>query len=109
MCAYDDAAWDGEAPQHWTFWGRHYEEYERDLSKTERPPYVRRALMGFASAHISTEHAKCKSRTNLLDSQNASCSTHWNSSDAANRQQARGDVSTMQLPPPPPSQQLQTS
>ena len=39
LCIYDGAH-GGETPQHWTHWGRHYEECERDLSKTERPPYV---------------------------------------------------------------------
>ena len=39
LCLYDSAH-GGEAPQHWTHWGRHYDEYERDLTRTARPPYV---------------------------------------------------------------------
>lgn len=38
----------GETPQHWTHWGRHYEEYERDLTKVARPPYVSQALGAFS-------------------------------------------------------------
>jgi len=39
MCVYDGGG-GGEAPQHWTHWGRHYEEFERDLTKVGRPPYI---------------------------------------------------------------------
>lgn len=35
-----DGSKGGETAQHWTHWGRHYEEFERDLTKTARPPYV---------------------------------------------------------------------
>ena len=40
LCLYDGAD-GGEAPQHWTHWGRHYEEFERDLSRTEVMPYLK--------------------------------------------------------------------
>jgi len=49
MCIYDGSN-GGETPQHWTHWGRHYEEFERDLSKVERPPYVTRIQESFAGA-----------------------------------------------------------
>lgn len=39
MNVYDGSK-GGEMAQHWTHWGRHYEEYERDLTKVARPPYV---------------------------------------------------------------------
>jgi len=39
MCVYDGSD-GGEAPQHWTHWSRHYELYERDLTKTAFAPYV---------------------------------------------------------------------
>ena len=35
-----DGSEGGEGPQHWTHWSRHYELYERDLSKTAYAPYV---------------------------------------------------------------------
>ena len=41
LCVYDGAD-GGEAPQVWTHWGRHYEEYERDLSRMEQLPYLKR-------------------------------------------------------------------
>ena len=41
LCVYDSAK-GGEQPQIWTHWGRHYEEYERDLSKQEVLPYVKK-------------------------------------------------------------------
>ena len=56
MCVYD-AANGGETPQHWTHWGRHYEENERDLTKVERPPYVlqiQQSLTGSVKAARST-------------------------------------------------------
>ena len=56
MCVYDGAK-GGETPQHWTHWGRHYEEYERDLSKVARPPYVlqvQNSLSGAEKAARST-------------------------------------------------------
>eukprot|EP00966_Prymnesium_polylepis_P092352 2137977-Prymnesium_polylepis.1 len=37
MCIYDGAN-GGEAPEHWTHWGRHYEEYERCLLYTSPSP-----------------------------------------------------------------------
>ena len=42
LCVYDAAA-GGEQPQFWTHWGRHYEEFERDLTKTALPPYLLQA------------------------------------------------------------------
>ena len=35
-----DGADGGEAPQHWTHWGRHYELYARDTSKTDLAPWA---------------------------------------------------------------------
>jgi hypothetical protein len=49
MCVYDGAS-GGETPQHWTHWGRHYEEFERDLTKTARPPYVTKVMESFSGA-----------------------------------------------------------
>ena len=40
LCVYDGAD-GGEVPQVWTHWGRHYEEFERDLSRQEVLPYLR--------------------------------------------------------------------
>ena len=37
----DESHDDLVAPQHWTHWGRHYEEFERDLSRTEVMPYLK--------------------------------------------------------------------
>lgn len=39
MKLYDGTA-GGEAPQHWTHWTKHYETYARDLSRTQKPPYL---------------------------------------------------------------------
>ena len=41
LCVYDGAD-GGEVPQVWTHWARHYEEYERDLARTEVMPYLRK-------------------------------------------------------------------
>ena len=52
MCLFDSAE-GGESPQHWTHWGAHYEEFERDLTKTALPPYVtqtRSLMSGSGSA-----------------------------------------------------------
>ena len=40
LCVYD-AGQGGESDQYWTHWGRHYEEYERDLTRTEVLPYLK--------------------------------------------------------------------
>ncbi|KAL1504531.1 hypothetical protein AB1Y20_010933 [Prymnesium parvum] len=41
MCVYDGEK-GGETAEHWTHWGRHYEEFERDITKTELAPYVKK-------------------------------------------------------------------
>ena len=55
MCIYDGEH-GGEAPQHWTHWGRHYEEYERDLSRTEVLPYLKNAAL-FAVGQVEGKPA----------------------------------------------------
>lgn len=47
MCIYDGSS-GGESAQHWTHWGRHYEEFERDLTKVARPPYVTAVTSSFS-------------------------------------------------------------
>ena len=42
MCLYDGLEFDGEAPQHWCHWTRHYELFERDLSRQELPYYAKK-------------------------------------------------------------------
>jgi len=39
LCVYDTHC-GGEAPQHWTHWGHHYEVYARDLSLTTLAPWA---------------------------------------------------------------------
>lgn len=51
MRVYDASA-GGETAQHWTHWGRHYEEFERDLTHTERPPYVKKVMGGDLSVRL---------------------------------------------------------
>ena len=46
MCIYDGSS-GGESAQHWTHWGRHYEEFERDLTKA-RPLYVTAVTSSFS-------------------------------------------------------------
>ena len=37
MRVYDSGGEDcGEAPLHWTHWGQHYTEFERDLKRTQQ-------------------------------------------------------------------------
>jgi predicted phosphodiesterase len=55
MCVYDGAR-GGETPQHWTHWGRHYEEFERDLSKVARPPYIT-AIQGSFTGKVKQERS----------------------------------------------------